>query len=94
MASQTSISTRELSAYSAEVVGGVHELCGCGSAEQWGAAATAASAGSGSSSGSNSTATDTSSASSSAKSGANKGSEGCGILFGAVLAVSCVFVSL
>ena len=71
-----------------------------------GAAATAAPAASGSPSGS-STAAKTSSASSgantgttsptttasSAKSGANKGSEGRGILFGAILAVSCIFAS-
>ncbi|KAF6229987.1 hypothetical protein HO133_004325 [Letharia lupina] len=72
-----------------------------------GAAATAAPAASGSPSGS-STAAKTSSASSgantgttsptatasSAKSGANKGSQGRGTLFGAILAVSCIFASL
>lgn len=75
-------------------------------ASSGGRAATAAPAGIGSPSGS-STATKTSSASlgatagtksptataSSAKSGANKGLKGCGILLGAVLAVSCIFSS-
>lgn len=106
MATQTTYSTSELSAYSAIVVGACTKFVDAGVLSSAGAAATAAPGASSSSS--SSTATMASSASSgsqagttsptttasSAKSGANKGSEGCGILLGAFLAVSCVLASL
>ena len=112
MASQTSISSSELSAYSAQVVGACTKFVNAGVLSSAGvntgeAVVTAALTGVASSS-SSSTATPPSSAlsgakagttsptatASTAKNGANKRSEGCGILLGAVLGASCILASL
>ena len=109
MASQTSVSSSELSAYSADVVGACTKFVDAGVLSSAGVRSSGGGAAATPAPGSSSTATHTSSASSgvsagtpsptvtkggSSKSGADKGVPGWGGLFGAILAVSWIFASL